>query len=270
MKPVYLLIAVLTLAPTYVLAWGHKGHAAVANIASANLSPAAAAQVNALLKNDLDSHQQLSGRTTLAAVASWADEIREVAPDKRYKGWHSRANPVCSEKLGKCQNGQCVDQNIIRYTAVLRDRSQPQQARNEALKWIVHLVGDLHQPLHSGVHGKDADVTLEGVKTRYPQTLHSAWDSPLAELALKQGPIAPTLSASPPLPADAPTQWMLETRQVARLSAFDPLPGFTCASPLSATMTLDKTYQQQAIPVIREQISKAGLRLAQLLNESLQ
>lgn len=252
-----------------VWAWGHKGHAAVADIASVNLTPAAQAQVEVLLKNDLDRDLKLSGRTTLAAVSSWPDEIREIAAKDSYKGWHTRANPVCSDALAACKNGKCVDQNIIAYAGILKDSKQPLLTRNEALKWVVHLVGDLHMPMHSGVHGKDIEVTLDGIKTREGTTLHNAWDTELAVLALKRGKITATLTSATPLAADAPAQWMQETRLIARQYTFDPLPGFSCNSKLNGPVVLDKAYQQQSIPVIREQIAKAGLRLAQLLNEAL-
>ena len=272
MGPRALLIgAIVVSCPALGWAWGKLGHATVADMAAAHLTPVATAQVSALLTNDLDRHLQPSGRTTLAQIASWPDEIRDIAPVGTYRGWHTRANPVCTYVLGACKEGHCVDQNIIRYTRILQDQDQPPQVRNEALKWVVHLVGDLHMPMHSGVHGKDMVVSLEGQPTRPGTTLHGAWDTDLAKLALQAGPIAltPWPDASAALTADAPTQWMLETRALARQHVFDPLPGFSCSGELPGSMVLDLAYQQQSAPVIRAQISKAGLRLAQLLNAAL-
>ena len=267
-----LLIGALWLSfPVLGLAWGKLGHATVADIAAAHLTPVAAAQVSGLLKNDLDRYLQPSGRTTLAQVASWPDEIRDIAPADTYRGWHTRANPVCSAALGACKDGHCVDQNIIHFAQILQDQGQPPQVRNEALKWVVHLVGDLHMPMHSGVHGKDILVSLEGQPTRPGTTLHGAWDTDLAKLALQGWPIAvtplPNFASAPA--TDAPTQWMLETRLLARQFTFDPLPGFSCRSELHGPVVLDLAYQQQSAPLIREQIGKAGLRLAQLLNAVL-
>ena len=249
-------------------AWG-RGHATIADIATANLTPAAQSQVNALLKDDLDRHLAPSGRTTLAEISSWPDEIREIAPKDEYKGWHARHNPVCSTKPGGCEGGKCVDQNIIEYAKILKDSSRSHRDRNEALKWVVHLVGDLHQPMHSGVHGKDVEVTIEGMTLKKAITLHQAWDNQLWNLAIRRGPVSASLTDTSPLKPDAPTHWMQETRLIARQHVFDPLPGFSCDSKLVGPILLDKDYQEQAIPVIREQLVKAGLRLAQLLNESL-
>jgi hypothetical protein len=274
-KRSYLLLICLSVLSGSVWAWGRQGHAAVARLAEANLTPVAHAKMHELLENDLDRYGKPSGRTTLAEVSSWADEIRDIAQDNTYKGWHTRSNPVCSDTLGPCRNAHCVDQNIIHFAAVLEDRSQSPRARNEALKWVVHLVGDLHQPLHSGVNkdgkeGGEFDVTLEGMDTPPQTSFHHAWDDELAILALKSGPINATQVDTKPLPADAPTQWMRETREVSYKYAYLPLPGFVCGVKPRTTVVLDRAYQQQAIPVIRTQITRAGLRLAQLLNQLLQ
>lgn len=273
MKRLLPLFATLLLLSPQAYAWGRKGHAAIADLATANLTPAAQAQVTELLKGDLDAEGKLSGRTTLAEVASWADEIRDVAPKGTYKGWHTRSNPVCGEGLGGCKRGECVDRKLVEYTAILKDRSQPHRARNEALKWVVHLIGDLHMPLHSGSNkdsaGQKIEVRLVNLKTGKNPTLHTVWDSELAVLALKQGPLAAKLTTSASLAEDAPEQWMQESRAIARKHAYAPLPGFACGNPFSDTVELDKRYQQQAIPVIREQMTRAGLRLAQWLNQTL-
>lgn len=255
--------------------WGGKGHAAVAALAQTALSPAAQEQVGALLVGDLDRDGQPSGRKTLAEVASWADEIREVADPSTYRGWHVRANPVCSAELGACTDGHCVDQLILHYTTILADHDQNPRARNEALKWVVHLVGDLHQPLHSGV-AKDkgsVPVVLAGVPDDKHRTLHQVWDSELAAKALKLGPLH--LPAT--LPAYAPDEvagWMQESRQLALEHAYAPLPGFTCDSwnpprKDGAPIVLDEAYQAQALPVIRLQMEQAAARLAALLNTAL-
>ena len=271
MKPSKQLVTLLSLILLHssAWAWGRQGHAVIADIATANLTPNARSQVSTLLKDDLDRNLAPSGRTTLAEISSWPDEIRDMAPKDAYKGWHTRSNPVCSTKPGTCEGGKCVDQNIIEYAKILKDAKQPHRDRNEALKWVVHLVGDLHTPMHSGVHGKDIEVTIEGMTLKKPATLHQAWDGPLSTLAIKRGPLTSQLTDTAPLEPDAPTQWMQETRLVARQHVFDPLPGFSCNDKLAGPIVLDKAYQEQAIPAIREQLVKAGLRLARLLNESL-
>jgi len=272
MKYLTLGLACLLVVVPPASAWNKNGHAAVARIAEANFTPAAQAQVQALLKDDLDSHGQLSERKSLIDVASWADEIRKTAPENAYRGWHTRGNSVCSKKPGWCWPGGCVDQNLLHFTEVLKNIHTPLRERNEALKWVVHLVGDLHTPLHSGSNhdgtGK-ISVSIEGAKNHRNTSLHSAWDHDLVNAALKDHPITATLTTTETLQPDAVRQWMLETRDVSRKHVYDPLPGFACGVSIAEPIVLDRAYQQQALPVIRLQIERAGLRLAQLLNEVL-
>lgn len=276
LKTVLVLMLVVAF-PVSAWSWGGKGHKAIANLAEANLHPEVLRQVEDLLQGDLDRHGRPSGRETLAAVASWPDEIRSEAQKtdpSAYKGWHTRANHVCTSRLHKCPDGHCVDQLIIHYSRVLKDRSRSHRERNEALKWVVHLVGDLHQPLHSGVNsnGGGMPVTLDGValKPGEHRTLHSVWDKELAVSALKGWtPNIRLPPSEPPLEEDAPTQWMIETRDVALHDVYEPLEGFRCGEKLSAPVTLDAAYQRHSVAVVRLQIERAGLRLARLLNELL-
>lgn len=267
MKRLFLILLCCISSPLW--AWGKAGHAAVASLAQARLTPTAQAEVALLLKDDLDRDDKPSGRTNLAAVASWADEIRDIAPPEQYRGWHVRGNPVCTDKLGGCKDGHCVDQNIIRYTAILKDRSRSARERNEALKWVVHLVGDLHMPLHSGSNGDGSggkiQVQLANGKTK---TLHEYWDGDAASLALKQGPIkGPETPVE--LTEDAPTRWMQEVRETARRHVYDPMPGFVCGAASPASITITPEYAAQARDTARAQIWIASQRLAALLNGAL-
>ncbi len=274
MRTLRQLAGLLILLPLPALAWNAAGHAAVAAIATPLLTPQASAQVRALLAGDLDRHGQPSGRTQLTEIASWPDEIRDEAvktDPAAFRGWHVRANPVCADTLGACPDGHCVDQLIIRQAAILADRTQPLRARNEALKWVVHLVGDLHMPLHSGVNANGGGVRVELAGYRRPErlSLHEAWDGPLLEHALAGWERQPRPAARLPLTPDAPTHWMLETRALALSAVYQPLPGFSCDARLASPIRLDEAYREASVAVIRQQIERAGLRLAALLNERL-
>lgn len=265
-----LCLAALCFSALPVRAWGREGHAEVARIAEANLSDRALAQVRELLKEDLDAQGAPSGRSTLAEVASWPDEIRQVAPEGAYKGWHTRANPVCGGGLGPCRDGHCVDELIEHFGELLRDPGQPPRQRNEALKWVVHLVGDLHQPLHSGVAGDRGQTPVRSIRDKVLKpgtTLHNVWDGQLAKIALKgwHGRARP----EDLVVEESPRQWMLESRDVALENVYQALPGFDCDEPLPARLDLDKAYVKQAVPAIRRQIERAGFRLADKLNDWL-
>ena len=272
MKRFLLLLACLLTISQSAQAWTRLGHATIANIADANLTPAAREQVKTLLQDDRDRYGKPSGRTTLASIAIWADEIRMVAPEKTYVGWHTRGNPVCSPYVGPCwYNGACVDKKLEHYLGVLKNTQASQRERNEALKWVVHLVGDLHTPLHSGSNNDGAGnvpAKLAGHSTE--STLHWIWDRDLPNLALiGKPPVRAVLPPEATLPPNAIRQWMLETRDISRKHVYDPLPGFQCGVERSGTYELNRAYIEQALPVIRLQIERAGLRLALLLNDAL-
>lgn len=255
-------------------AWNAAGHAVVATIAQDGLSPRAWAEVARLLVGDLDRHGRPSGRRTLAEIASWPDEIRDEAvktDPKAYHGWHMRANPVCGDALAPCPGGHCVDRLIERYTAILGDANEPARARNEALKWVVHLVGDEHMPLHSGDNrnGGRARVRMIGVALKPDFNLHGAWDGPLLDHALAGWVRTPRPVPRVALPADAPTQWMIESRAAALHEVFEPLAGFSCEARMAEPILLDTAYRARTVMVIRQQLERAGVRLAQLLNATL-
>jgi len=257
----------LSLAALPAFAWGRAGHAMVARIAAMHLTGPAQAEVQELLADDLDAAGEPSGRTTLEEIASWPDEIRLLAPEGAYKGWHGRANPVCGEGLGACPDGHCVDALIEHFGEILRDPGRPPRQRNEALKWVVHLVGDLHQPLHSGVardRGKTPVRLVRGRRLKPGATLHTVWDGELARIALK-GWRVPDGPEDAPV-EDSPMRWMLESRDVALERAYKPLPGFSCTADLQGPLDLDSAYVKQAVPAIRLQIARAGFRLADRLN----
>src|SRR5690606_28211337 len=140
--------ALLTLAASpAALAWSALGHRMVGELAQRHISPAAQAQVALLLAGESD--------PTLAGVADWADRLRDLDPE-RFKAtsrWHYVNTPPshdCDyEPARDCPDGQCVIGAIEAQRAILADRSQPLEARRDALKFIVHFVGDVHQPMHA-------------------------------------------------------------------------------------------------------------------------
>jgi uncharacterized membrane protein YgcG len=138
------------LAPDLAVAWGPVGHEAVGAVADALLTPHTQAAVADLLADDRDRDGRFSGRRSLAEVAGWADEIRGGPGDHPH--WHYDNRPVCGppvEAGAWCPQGDCASAQLPALLATLADPGRPRAERNMALKWIVHLVGDLHQPLHA-------------------------------------------------------------------------------------------------------------------------
>jgi hypothetical protein len=264
-------------------AWGPQGHRTVGAIADRLLTPQARAVVAELLSSDLDKFGNPSGRTTLESVSVWADEIRGTAEDE--PRWHYDDAPVCGSapREAYCPGGECNSAQLERLTSVLADAHAPQRERNEALKWVVHLVGDLHQPLHAADNhdqgGNRVAVALAGVRTRGRENLHRVWDGELVRLALdtRDGERPPrnidalTLEARrlvAQVGQGTPADWARESNNLARNVAYR-YPGFACGQVPDGIVVLDRDYQQQAEMVVRERLLLSGGRLANLLNESL-
>lgn len=180
MKALHSLFLAAALAPALLSvsapahAWGAQGHRLVAEVADARLTPAARAEVDRLLATEPDA--------TLASIAPWADQLRAKDPGlgRRSAGWHyvNIAEDDCHYEAPKhCRNGNCIVEALKAQSAILGDRSLTDGERLQALKFVVHLVGDIHQPMHAGyAHdkgGNDFQLQFGNRGTN----LHSLWDS---------------------------------------------------------------------------------------------
>ncbi len=264
-------------------AWGPQGHRTVGAIADRLLDPRARAAVADLLQGDLDRDGNPSHRTTLEAVSTWADEIRGTPAS--HPSWHYDNRPVCgsASRAQYCPDGQCNTVQLERMIAVVAERSAAHRERNEALKWIVHLVGDIHQPLHAADNddrgGNEVPVVLAGMRARRRLDLHEVWDDQLVRLALRTRSTRRPPSDIAALAAAArrlarargegtPESWARESNRLAREVAYR-YPQFACHRTASAAVVLDADYQRAAERVVREQLLLAGARLAALLNRIL-
>jgi hypothetical protein len=264
-------------------AWGPQGHRTVGAIAERLLSPTTHEMVLKLLADDRDKFGNPSGRSTLESVSMWADEIRGTPAD--HPSWHYDDVPVCGSepKARYCPGRQCNSEQLKRLIGVLADTGAAAGERNEALKWVVHLVGDIHQPLHAADNGdrggNDVPVALAGVATRGRENLHSAWDTELVQLALharnrQQVPadVDALAAEARSLVAQAgqgsPDSWASESNNLARNVAYH-FAGFVCQGVPQRIVVLDAAYQKDAEAIVRERVLLAGARLAALLDETL-
>jgi len=277
------LAAALLLSAQLAVAWGPQGHRTIGAIADRLLTPATHAAVLGILADDRDKFGNPSGRTTLEAVSDWADEIRGTAADR--PAWHYDDIPICGagDKARYCPGGQCNSTQLGRLIGVLGNARASARERDEALKWVVHLLGDIHQPLHAADNadhgGNQVLVALEGVHTRGRESLHGAWDNDLVQLALherrKQQPprdIEALATESSNLEREVgrgtPDSWARESNNLARNVAYR-YPGFACNRVPSGIVALDGAYLADAELVVRERLLLAGARLATLLNQTL-
>jgi hypothetical protein len=164
---------------------------------------------------------------------------------------------------------------------MLANRKEPLRRRNEALKWVVHLVGDIHQPLHAATRGdrggNAVQVSFFGERDNPPYgtiTLHAVWDIHMVRrLIVEQGGEDAIVSREPGAEQAAAWEqgsiadWVHESHKLAVAAVYPMLPvEFSCAGRIEEVLTLDGMYYAKVAPVLESQIAKAGIRLARLLN----
>jgi S1/P1 Nuclease len=276
-------------------AWGDEGHEIVALIAQHYLDPAVATRVDSILAADAT---HLTPNTNIDFEATWADKYREsgTAPYNETHNWHfvdleisgpdlksaCFGEPALNGALASAGPAQdCVVDKINEFAAELKDPATTDQERLYALQFILHFVGDLHQPLHSSDNndrgGNDEKVkavpALPSSAGKSSGVLHGFWDTQFVAL---QGKSASTVAKRlitkitqaqrTKWSSGTPADWANETFAVSKVNAYGPLPAPT--SPHN--YTLPKAYVTNAKGVVVTQLSKAGVRLAFVLNSALQ
>lgn len=256
---IVLLLAALL--PSAAHAWGPKGHRLVAGLANGELTPQARAEVARLLRGDAE--------PTLAGVANWADDLREHDPDlgKRSARWHyvNLAEDDCRYLPPMdCPDGDCLIEAIVRQRDLLADRRQPAAVRAQALKFLVHFVGDAHQPLHAGYArdrgGNTFQIQLDGKGSN----LHRLWDSEVIASAQMnerrhlQHLQRMSLPAQARIGIDNPAAWAEASCRIVLRDGFYP-----------KRAKIEPTYFSRWRPTADEQLRIAGHRLAVLLNDAL-
>jgi len=267
-------VVVLVLAcglPSHAHGWGQEGHAIVAEIAQRRLDVGTLKKIEALLKTearDVDEPQ-----VALSSIASWADDYR--AEHEETTNWHfadipferSTYDPAVDCKADP-KLGDCIINAIDRQRQLLADCTKPAEERTAALKFLVHFVGDVHQPLHAADRkdhgGNDVQVTFFGQAMK----LHAVWDTGLIMHAVYAwGTYVARLEHGwlhgrdvSGLVVGTPIDWAVEAHQHAQRIAYDiPDDGI-----------LGLAYYEKSLPVVDRQLALAGLRLARMLKETLQ
>jgi len=285
MKRLLPLFAALTalLIATPAGAYWEFGHQTVAQIAWANIKPTTRTRILALLRQ-----QRLLGTPeckagTIEDAAVWADCIKGIKnPDGKQKfgetnAWHYQDVNICApfDLIEPCKDGNCVSAQIVRDAAVLKDRRAPMADRVRALAFLIHFVGDLHQPLHAGEKGDKGgnDVKADyGTFTASRLNLHSIWDGYLAERAISTGaslvrryPVAERRSIA----AGDVTDWSRESWQVAKDATYATAIGGDPCGPTPTRVRLDNATIEKLVPTVRLEVKRGGLRLAKLLDQAL-
>jgi len=261
------ILLVICLLPTGLIGWGREGHSVIAALAERHLTPNAKLGLQTLL-----------GGESLTSIASWADDIRPQR-DETYN-WHFVDIPKSATSFdeqrdcfrpddnhagAQTDHHNCVVDRIGMFKQALADQNASPTDRAEALKFIVHFIGDVHQPFHAigdarGANGIRVNEFGSSQCGSRPCNLHSAWDDGLiAHSGMNQRDYVTHLEqliSDQHLTASGdPQDWANESHKYAQDAWLDD------------GSNIDESYYNSQIKVIDQRMALAGLRLAALLND---
>jgi hypothetical protein len=281
---VVLTVAIWTLSfPPAAVAWGYEGHEIVAAIARGYLTPNVRATVDQMLAADPDTltpHDMLSEST-------WADHYRSGHPETG--AWHfvdieldhpdlqsaCFGFPVAGPLASQGPADDCIVNKVSEFATELANRATPAAERLLALKFLIHFVGDMHQPLHDvDNHDKGGNCVLLSLGGPRAVNLHSYWDTvvvsglgddPQAVAHTLAGRITPENKAA--WEKGDPRSWAQEAFDIARTQIYTigSKPGCT---PNPSPVSLPPGYDTAAREIVSTQLEKAGVRLAAVLNRA--
>lgn len=261
-----LALLLFTAAPRPAQAWSGEGHRIVGILAAEMLDPAAQTAVADLLRDEPD--------PTLGGVAVWADEVRPEDAWKHTAPWHyvNIRDGECHYAAARdCANGDCVIAAINAQLTVLSDKNRPRQARIEALKFVVHFIADVHQPLHASGRddrgGNDYQINYrDGSKDGEGTNLHGVWDYWILAAHDKDAlRYAGELSgegfahnARDRLPGNHAARWAEESCRIVEQPGLYPKGHI-----------ISDAYLDQWRPLAHKRLREAAVRVAEALNEAL-
>lgn len=274
-----ILLAMLAGIASPAHAWWEYGHESVATIAMTSVQPETRHAIRRLLsRTDLMETPTCPART-IEQASVWADCIKTLKDRYSYAfNWHYQNIDVCRpfDIKANCPDGNCVARQIERDVRLLKNRELPLRVRVEALLFLVHFMGDLHQPLHAGDrHDRGGNDMKADYGYRPNSNLHSIWDGLLADRAISTPAGGPNgilaevpVAERPAMQQGSVEDWSRESWQIAH-HAYAALLGDACAPVPANRPALDNAKVAALIPVLRRQVARGGLRLARLLDEAL-
>ena len=236
--------------------WYDIGHRLVVRIAELRLTPRTAREI-----------QEILGGQALTEASCWADRIRRWRPST--SPLHFVNIPLEAEGYSPerhCPRGRCIVAELERDRQVLADTTASRRARAEALRFLIHFIADLHQPLHVS-NNKDRGGNLRRVYfLGNAKNLHQVWDGDLIlatgigesdyfdRLHIRMDSL--DLAA---LERGSLVDWVMETHRIAVEQVYR----------LPPDRRLGEEYLRDNLPLIDLALIKAGVRLAKVLNELL-
>ncbi len=242
-----------------LLSWGYKGHRAIALIAQNHLTPKAKAAVADLLNGE-----------SFEDASTWADELRSDPKYRNTSSWHFLNLPSGLTYKAfatniESQTGDNLYVALNRSIHVLTNENNAIEMRREALKFIIHLVGDAHQPMHVAGAADKGGNTIQVRFDNKGTNLHTLWDSRLidhegltdVEMSIDYDKATPAQIKQ--WQSDNMMQWLWESYQLSS----------TIYATTNTGSKLGDEYYKSNIKEVQQRVQLAGIRLAGLLNELL-
>jgi hypothetical protein len=284
------LVSYWLIMPFEAFGYWETGHQTVARIAAAHLTPAARAAVARIL-GVTDSSEAVAD--ALAQASTWADEVKN---DTNTGAWHYIDLTLQDQKSDiplRCKDDNCAPARIALFAAQLKSRpADAKWSERDALRFLVHFVGDIHQPLHAisdadlGGNCERLDPPVETAKN-----LHALWDGGIIKaMDVDDKALAASLEheirslteiRQTEMTSGNQEDWTWESHELAMQDVYyklhvpvePPIFPANCSEAPDAITDfhprVDALYVDSMKPVVREQLMKAGLRLARMLNEVL-
>ncbi len=285
-RPLVLIAILLSLCATSRVAhaWGTEGHRVSALVASELLTPKTRLRLNQIIDNS-------ASPEGLADMSLYMDinrkELSEKVPGS--EKWHYDNQPVCKTLTFDqyCPKGDCASAKIPELFRKLKDSATSKDDRAQALRFLVHMIGDIHQPLHAADDG-DLGGNLKFVlipESSEGRRLHGVWDTDIVKRALRgsnETEYAKELikkyreQISKWQSGDVNNNvrdWMNESHSLSKFITYSNLPKFECSKEWESTIVtpvpLSESYMTAAAATVPAQLAKAGARIAWMLNLAL-
>jgi nuclease S1 len=246
-------------APGSLWSWGRLGHRASSMLAESRLTSGVREAIRQLLGPGED----------IADISTWADGQCEIP---KAASWHYVNVPITESRYDAkfCQKNGCVVSKIEDFKRVLMNPNSSRKDKREALKFLVHFVQDLHQPLHIGDNGDRGGNNLQVRWFGIGTNLHRLLDTQImSRYSLDEEQWARELTAlatpekSKEWSRGSLADWATESLEAATMLYH--LPG--SQKLLKSGIKLGQEYNEMALQIIHQQLARAGVRVAYMLNE---
>ncbi|MEJ5995823.1 S1/P1 nuclease [Pedobacter sp. Du54] len=257
LKSFYPILAIcLTL---MLVSWGYTGHRTIGFLTENHLTPNAKLAIKDLL-----------GDTSISEACTWADDARREPQYANTANWHFLNLPLGLnyedfQKYIDTLKSENVYSELINQEKILTNNNSTKQQKINALKFMMHFVGDLHQPMHISREEDKGGSTIQVNYNGKGTNLHSLWDTRMLEkeglsaalLAIKFDTISETDIKQ--WQKDPVMVWMWESYQISTV--------LYAEIAQMNNKTIDDTYYQKHMPIVQKRMQQAAIRLAGILNK---